>query len=402
MSENSSSHGSLNGSASGKYSDHAEENRGTSENLEDQNFEKYQALIGDENNEDNDENFEKESQTENTRSTQGVIRGINQIMINDKDLFNRNEESINENNYDDTGLENTNENEENNSENEENNNEKDDDQISRNDENYDEPEQNQENINYAYDEQDYDESQYEKVHEPRKKSTFSSSRNPRNKSYANNAYNSKFYDEPEFEDVPFSLAPLDPTIQHFIFKDDTEESYNYNSRARQRSVNNYNNYYKKTDRTSIPQTSRIKKSPYFLRPLSIYKVPLTKPTRNPPQAITRGRGLTSHKTRVPNFSEPNLIPSDYIERTAANEQREKATHQERVETFKATHKMPFYEKQYKPSVYDIKVAQFRQENASYRKSLDAQRRRRYRNNREHRDLLQQINDFDKPGRNVKM
>ena len=98
MSENSSSHGSLNGSVSGKYSDHAEENRGTSENLEDQNFEKYQALIGDENNKDNDENFEKESQTENTRSTQGVIRGINQIMINDKDLFNRNEENINENN----------------------------------------------------------------------------------------------------------------------------------------------------------------------------------------------------------------------------------------------------------------------------------------------------------------
>ncbi|OHS95312.1 hypothetical protein TRFO_38580 [Tritrichomonas foetus] len=386
------------------------------ENFDDPQSEGNQNHDNDSQNENNSENDEYENSPKNnteetslssSKNLNGVLRGINQIMINNSNLFDEEEQKEEEKEENDKDEEHESEGSDStkdkkDTENDDSENEENDQTSSQKGEleqivseknnllaNESENE-NSSNHSNKDDTDDESDSNYKPVSQPDSSSKYS---NPNNSNSKNPRRKYQLADT-LFNDVPFSPSPLDPSIQHFVYKDDHPAPL-VSPRSRNRAI------YRPD--TSAPQTARIRKSPYFLEPFTIYKVNPVKDVNRDSLSFRSGRALdTTSKSsranqfqaRVPEFPRPRLPTSDYLERTEEHEKREKDVQTARVENYKATHKMPFYEQQYRPKVLDIKVAKFRQENLEYRRAMEAKKRRESRNRREHRDLLQRMQDYE--------
>lgn len=229
-----------------------------------------------------------------------------------------------------------------------------------------------------------------------------------------------FQNEPLFNDVPFSQAPLDPSIDHFVFSENKSPRMAITARS-----------IRSPSSPSESRYAKMAKMPYFdpifpphkiIRPNRFsYSSPISprtprhfQHTSNEINSEEKGQtniqngvvvksGISGNcistfslkEVRIPSFKPPPPPQTDYLERNAASQRREKIELGKVNDRYKRIHPMPFYSKQYNPYVLETKEKMRTQEMEEYNRYIQSQRRTRNAEKKDRDELMSKMRNYER-------
>lgn len=226
-------------------------------------------------------------------------------------------------------------------------------------------------------------------------------------------------------DLPFAPQPKDPNIIHYIFEYEDEGTKRQTNR-RGNSFTGRSKYQPVSARGSAPENggSLYDHSPYFSKPISIYKTPVYPKTIRPNKTLTsrsrsteRNMSSTQHSNYSTNNSTSNGYgnnrsnylsysrrystrpppPSNYVERTKEFEERQRRYNTEFTEKYKVSHPMQLYQTNHQKTVLQMKIEKQRREESRYKKIAAEEKKKRIKNRKIHEEFIKKTEDFGNEG-----